>query len=110
MPPDAFTVLAEPTRRRILDRLRAAESSVGELSAALGVTQPTTSKHLRVLHDARFVTRRVVAQRRLYRLAPAALQEVDRWLEPYRQLWSTHLDALEQHLDALDPSSTQEHP
>jgi DNA-binding transcriptional ArsR family regulator len=96
---DAFTVLAEPTRRRILDELRLAECSVGDLVAAIGTTQPTVSKHLKVLRDAGFVTREVAAQQRIYRIAPRAFAEVGGWLEPYRGLWATSLDALERHLD-----------
>lgn len=100
---DAFTVLAEPTRRRILDRLRAAEGSVGELVEALAIAQPAVSKHLRVLRDAGLVSSRVAAQQRIYRLEPGPLRDLDRWLEPYRQLWEARLDALERHLDRIDP-------
>lgn len=99
MPVDAFAVLAEPTRRRILDRLRRADSSVGELVAALAVTQPTVSKHLKVLREAGFVTSRVAAQQRIYRIETGPLETLDEWLQPYRRLWSRHLDALERHLD-----------
>lgn len=96
---DAFVVLAEPTRRRILNELRTADSSVGELVDALGVRQPTVSKHLKVLRRAGFVSSRVAAQRRIYRIEPGQFQILDGWLEPYRQLWSRHFDALERHLD-----------
>jgi DNA-binding transcriptional ArsR family regulator len=99
---DAFAVLAEPTRRRILDHLRRSECTVGELAAALAVSQPTMSKHLRVLRDAGFVTCRAAAQRRVYRIETRPLEDVDRWLEPYRRLWTRHLDALEHHLDRLE--------
>lgn len=99
MPADAFAVLAEPTRRGILDLLRAADRSVGELSAALDVSQPTMSKHLKVLRDACFISCRVDAQRRIYRLEAERLRDVDAWLDPYRRLWTRHLDALERHLD-----------
>ncbi|PWU50273.1 transcriptional regulator [Micromonospora sp. S4605] len=99
MPVDAFTVLAEPTRRRILDRLRRAESSVGELVDTLGVSQPAVSKHLRVLRDAGFVACRIAARQRIYWIDVRPFQAVDDWLAPYRQLWETHLDALERHLD-----------
>lgn len=92
-------MLAEPTRRRILGELRAAERSVGELVDALGVTQPTMSKHLKVLRDAGFVSSRVATQRRIYRIEPGQLKAVDAWLAPYRRLWTTRLDALERHLD-----------
>ncbi len=94
-----FAVLAEPTRRQILDHLRLAESSVGELVGALGASQPTVSKHLRVLRDAGLVSSRVAAQQRIYRLDLGPLRSLDGWLQPYRRLWTQHLDALEQHLD-----------
>ncbi|MBY8873799.1 metalloregulator ArsR/SmtB family transcription factor [Micromonospora sp. PLK6-60] len=96
---DAFAVLAEPTRRRILDTLRGAEHSVGDLVDLLGVSQPAVSKHLRVLREAGFVTCRTAAQRRIYRVDVRPLRAVDGWLAPYRRLWTDHLDALERHLD-----------
>jgi len=99
MPVDTFAVVAEPTRRRILDELRRADSSVGELVDALAVSQPTVSKHLKVLRDAGFVSCRTAAQRRVYRIEARQLEVIHEWLEPYRRLWSTHLDALERHLD-----------
>jgi DNA-binding transcriptional ArsR family regulator len=95
-------VLAEPTRRRILDRLRGADRSVGELVDALAVSQPTVSKHLKVLREAGFVSSRIAAQQRIYRIEPGPFQALDEWLEPYRRLWSRHLDALERHLDNLE--------
>ena len=94
-----FEVLAEPTRRRILDLLRDGERSVGELVDRLTLSQPGVSKHLRVLRDAGLVQVRVEAQRRWYRLRPEPLTEIDAWLEPYRRLWAQHLDALERHLE-----------
>jgi DNA-binding transcriptional ArsR family regulator len=102
MPVDAFTVLAEPTRRRILDSLRDAERSVGDLVERLGVSQPTVSKHLKVLRAGGFVSSRTEAQRRIYRIEPRPLQALDHWLDPYRRLWARHLDALERHLDSLE--------
>jgi DNA-binding transcriptional ArsR family regulator len=96
---DTFDVLAEPTRRRILDELRRRECSVGQLVEALGVSQPATSKHLKVLREADLVSCRTAAQRRIYRLETRRLMDLDRWLEPYRRLWTRHLDALERHLD-----------
>lgn len=99
---DAFAVLAEPNRRRILDNLRAAERSVGELSDALAISQPAMSKHLKVLREAGFVSCRIAAQQRIYRVEPAPLAAVDAWLAPYRRLWTRHLDALERHLDNLE--------
>lgn len=95
-------VIAEPARRRILDVLRTGERPVGELVATLGMSQPAVSKHLRVLREARLVGVRVDAQRRVYRITPGPLRDVDAWLEPYRELWETALDDLERHLDDLD--------
>jgi DNA-binding transcriptional ArsR family regulator len=95
----SFAVLAEPSRRRILDLLRQGECSVGELVDDLEMAQPGVSKHLRVLRQAGLVDVRVDAQRRLYRLRPEPLAEIAAWLEPYRRLWSTRLDALEAHLE-----------
>ncbi len=100
MPVDAFAVLAEPTRRRILDELRRSESSVGDLVTALSVSQPALSKHLKVLREAGFVSCRTAAQQRIYRVEVAPLRDVDGWLAPYRRLWQRHLDALERHLDS----------
>ena len=100
MAADSFGVLAEPTRRRILDRLRTADSSVTELVDALGLAQPAVSKHLRVLREAGFVSCRTVAQRRIYRVEAGPIRTAYEWLAPYRSLWDHHLDALERHLDA----------
>jgi DNA-binding transcriptional ArsR family regulator len=94
-----FEVLAEPTRRHILDLLREQPRAVGELVDALGLSQPGTSKHLRVLRDAGLVDVRKDAQRRVYELRVEPLAELDAWLEPYRRLWAGRLDALERHLD-----------
>ena len=96
---DAMATLAEPTRRRIVEELGSEERSVGELVDALKLSQPTVSKHLRVLRDGGLVASRVAAQRRMYRVEPAPLKELDEWLAPYRRLWTKHLDALERHLD-----------
>jgi DNA-binding transcriptional ArsR family regulator len=95
----ALEVLAEPNRRRILDLLLAEPRSVGELTGSLGISQPGTSKHLRVLRDAGLVSVRQEAQRRVYELRPEPLAELDAWLAPYRRLWAGRLDALERHLD-----------
>jgi DNA-binding transcriptional ArsR family regulator len=97
-----FDVLAEPTRRRILDLLRDTERPVNELVASLQVSQPGVSKHLRVLREAGLVEVRVDAQRRLYRLRLEPLAEIDEWLAPYRRLWGDRLDALERHLDETE--------
>jgi DNA-binding transcriptional ArsR family regulator len=96
-----FEVLAEPNRRRILELLRVEERPVSELVRELSVSQPAVSKHLRVLREAGLVTVRPDAQRRVYRVSPEPLREMDRWLKPYRQLWSGSLDRLEEHLDAM---------
>jgi DNA-binding transcriptional ArsR family regulator len=99
-----FEVIAEPSRRAILSLLASSQQSVGELERQLRMPQTTVSKHLRVLREAGFVESTVDAQRRLYRLRPEALQEVDAWLAPFRQFWSAHVDALERHLDRMKPS------
>ncbi len=99
-----FEIIAEPNRRAILSLLVLSEQSVGEIERQTGMPQPTVSKHLRVLRDAGFVESTVDAQRRLYRLTPEPLQELDAWLAPFRRFWSAHLDALERHLDRLDQS------
>lgn len=94
-----FDVLADANRRRILDLLRQDERPVADLVDALGISQPGVSKHLRILREAGLVEVRAVAQRRLYRLRPEPLREVDEWLAPYRVAWRDRLDALERHLD-----------
>jgi DNA-binding transcriptional ArsR family regulator len=99
---DLFHVLGEPTRRQILQLLRGAERPVGTLVAELGMSQPAVSRHLKVLRDAGLVEARVDAQRRLYRLRPGPLRELDSWLEPYRLLWSGRLDELEAHLHEME--------
>jgi len=102
-----FEIIAEPSRRAILSLLVSSEQSVGEIEHLLSMPQPTVSKHLRVLRDAGFVEATVDAQRRLYRLKPEPLEEVDAWLAPFRQFWSAHVDALERHLDRMDPTPTK---
>jgi DNA-binding transcriptional ArsR family regulator len=97
-----FAVVAEPNRRAILSLLLSAERSVGEIERRLRLPQPSVSKHLRVLREAGFVESRVEAQRRLYRLRPEPLMELDAWLEPFRRFWSAHVDALERHLDVME--------
>ena len=97
-----FDVLAEPTRRRILDLIRDEERPVNDLVARLDISQPGVSKHLRVLREAGLVEVRIDAQRRLYRVRPEPLAEIDAWLAPYRRLWASRLDALEQHLDETE--------
>ena len=96
-----FEIIAEPNRRAILSLLVSSQRSVGEIERRLRMPQPSVSKHLRVLREAGFVESTVDAQRRLYRLKPEPLQEVDVWLAPFRRFWSAHLDALERHLDRM---------
>ena len=100
-----FEIIAEPNRRAILNMLVLSQQSVGEIERQLRMPQPAVSKHLRVLRDAGFVEVTVDAQRRLYRLRPEPLQEIDAWLAPFRRFWSAHLDALERHLDRMEQST-----
>jgi len=97
----AFTGLAEPSRRAILTLLASGERSVGDLESALNLSQPSVSKHLRVLRDAGFVEVTIDAQRRVYRIRPEPLQEVDAWMAPFRRYWSSRVDALERRLDRI---------
>ena len=99
-----FSIIAEPSRRAILSLLATAEQSVGDIESQLDLSQPSVSKHLRVLREAGFVESRVDAQRRLYRIRPEPLMEIDAWLAPFRRYWSQHLDALERHLDRMNQS------
>lgn len=98
----AFVVIAEPSRRAILSLLASSEQCVGDIERQLRMPQPAVSKHLRVLREAGFVESRTAAQRRLYRLKPEPLKELDDWLVPFRRFWSRHVDALERHLDRLE--------
>jgi DNA-binding transcriptional ArsR family regulator len=95
-----YAAVAEPHRRQILDLLRSGEQPVGDLVATIELSQPTVSKHLRVLREADLVVSRPVGKQRLYALRAQPLAEVDRWLDPYRRYWNAHLDALERHLEA----------
>lgn len=99
----SFSIVAEPSRRAILSMLLDSERSVGDIERKLRMSQPSVSKHLRVLREAGFVESRVEAQRRLYRLRPEPLMELDEWLAPFRRFWSKHVDALERHLEEMDP-------
>ena len=104
----AFEVIAEPNRRAIINLLVSSQQSVGQIERRLRMPQTTVSKHLRVLREAGFVESTVDAQRRLYRLRPKPLQELDEWLIPFRRFWSGHVDALERHLDRIDqPTATK---
>jgi DNA-binding transcriptional ArsR family regulator len=100
-----FEIIVEPNRRAILSLLAASQQSVGEIERQLHMPQPTVSKHLRVLREAGFVESTVDAQRRLYRLKPESLQELDAWLAPFRRFWSAHIDALERHLDRMEQAA-----
>ena len=99
-----FAIIAEPNRRAILTLLASSPRTVGEIERQLRMSQPTVSKHLRILRDAGFVEATVDAQRRVYRLKPEPLHELDTWVAQFRRLWSAHVDALERHLDRLDRS------
>jgi DNA-binding transcriptional ArsR family regulator len=103
-----FEIVAEPNRRAILGLLLSSEQSVGEIERQLRMTQPTVSKHLRVLRDAGFVESTVDAQRRLYRLRPEPLQEIEVWLAPFRRFWSARVDALERHLDRMEQARMEQ--
>jgi len=98
----AFGIVAEPNRRAILSLLASAERSVSEIEGELRMSQPSVSKHLRVLRDAGFVEARVEGQRRVYHIRAEPLQEVDAWLEPFRRFWTKHVDALEAHLNRME--------
>lgn len=98
----SFTIIADPNRRAILSLLAASERSVGEIEQKLHLSQPSVSKHLRVLRDAGFVESRIDAQRRVYRLRPEPLIEVDEWLAPFRRFWSKHVDSLQRYLNTMD--------
>jgi DNA-binding transcriptional ArsR family regulator len=105
-----FAALAEPHRRQILDLLGGDERPAGDLVAALGLSQPAVSKHLRILREAGLVDVRAEAQRRLYRVRPEPLRAIDLWLAPHRQMWAARLDDLERHLDAMtgdDPTEKE---
>ena len=94
-----FEAIAEPNRRRLLDLLRAGELPAGDLVEATGLSQPGVSKHLRLLREAGLVSVRPDGQRRLYRLEPDSLADLDTWLRPFRQFWADRLDALDDHLE-----------
>jgi len=102
-----FAIIAEPNRRAILSLLAVSEQSVGDIESRLHLSQPSVSKHLRVLRQAGFVEARVDAQRRLYRIRPEPLMEVDAWLAQFRQFWAARFDALERHLDRVNPVPPQ---
>jgi DNA-binding transcriptional ArsR family regulator len=105
-----FDIIAEPNRRAILSLLVSSEQSVGEIERQLHMSQPAVSKHLRVLRDAGFVESTVDAQRRLYRLKPEPLREMDAWLAQFRRFWSAHVDALERHLDRMNQDRKDQKP
>ena len=98
----SFAAIAEPNRRAILGLLASSERSVGDIERRLRMPQPSVSKHLRVLREAGLVESRTDAQRRVYRIRPEPLQEVDAWLAPFRRFWAARVDALERHLDRME--------
>jgi DNA-binding transcriptional ArsR family regulator len=100
----AFAIIAEPSRRAILSLLASSEQSVGDIEEKLHLPQPSVSKHLRVLREAGFVESRAEAQRRVYRIRPEPLMQIDAWLAPFRRFWPVRGDALERHLDRTNPA------
>lgn len=102
-----FAVIAEPSRRAILSLLASSERSVSDIEERLRLPQPSVSKHLRVLREAGFVESRIDAQRRLYRIKPEPLMEIEAWIAPFRRFWSAHVDALERHLDRVNPAPSR---
>lgn len=104
----SFTIVAEPNRRAILSLLAVAERSVGEIERELHLSQTSVSKHLRVLREAGLVESRIDAQRRVYRVRPEPLREMDDWLDPFRRFWSDQVDALERHLDRMEMDPKKE--
>jgi DNA-binding transcriptional ArsR family regulator len=106
----SFAIVAEPNRRAILSLLLSSERSVGELERELSLSQPAVSKHLRLMREAGFVEARIEAQRRVYRLRPEPLMELDAWLVPFRRFWSKHVDALERHLDKMAETPSVKEP
>ena len=104
-----WAALAEPNRRATLDLLRARPRTVNEVAEALGLAQPTASKHLKVLREAGLVQVSAQAQRRIYALDPEPLLDLDAWLAPYRALWNERLDALGRHLDTKYPAANFPH-
>lgn len=106
----AFEIVAEPNRRAILTLLGSSQQSVGDIERRLGMSQPSVSKHLRVLREAGFVESTVDAQRRLYQLKPERFQELNSWIEQFRQFWSPHVDALESYLDRMDEPASKRDP
>lgn len=105
---DVFEAVAEPTRRAVLEMLACRERAAGEIVAAFPtLTQPSVSRHLRILRESELVEVRADGTRRVYSLKPGALAELDRWLDTYRRFWSAHLDDLESHLDANAADSSE---
>ena len=106
----AFSIIAEPNRRAILSLLASSERSVGDIERHLRMPQPSVSKHLRILRDSGLVESRVEAQRRVYRVRPEPLLEIDAWLAPFRRFWAAHVDALERHLDRMEQAPARQTP
>ena len=96
---DVFKVIADPTRRAILDRLRAGPAPVNELASDFAQSRPAISKHLSVLERSRLVTAEKVGRERLYTLRPAPLQKAAAWLEGYRGFWHRNLNSLKRYLE-----------
>jgi DNA-binding transcriptional ArsR family regulator len=95
---DVFAAIAEPNRRTILRLLQRSELSAGDVLDAMTLSQPGVSRHLKTLHQAGLVSVRSDGRRRIYRIEPTKLAEIDAWLEPYKQCWASRLNAFEDHL------------
>jgi DNA-binding transcriptional ArsR family regulator len=96
---EVFEAVADPTRREIMAMLRERERTAGDVAAAFAVSRPAISRHLRVLRECGLVSWRGQGQRRIYRLQPAPLRDLDAWLMPYREFWTSRLDALQEHVE-----------
>lgn len=105
---DPFETLADPTRRLIIDALRHGERQVNDIVEVAGIHQSGVSRHLRILHEAGFVTVRPDGQRRLYALKPEPFQELEAWLSGYRQLWEARLDRFGAALEKRQQSKSEE--
>ena len=104
---DAFTALADPTRRKIVETLAVRETAFGELADRFDMSRPAVSQHLRALREAGMVSVRADAQRRIYSLNDASLDEIEAWLGRVRTFWNERLDTLEQLLAAHDDEENQ---
>jgi DNA-binding transcriptional ArsR family regulator len=107
---EAFQILADPTRRRLVEALRDGERSVSELVQVVDIGQPGVSRQLSILQEANFVRVRPDGRRRLYRLTPGPFRELDEWMEGYRGMWERRLDRLGAELERRNRNHQQEDP